>query len=218
MPKKYNYVYLTTNLINEKQYVGDHSTSKLDDGYLGSGDIILNSIKKNGKENFKNEILEFFDTKEEAFKAQEKYILLFKTHVSENGYNISWTGGISGFGGGHSDRTKKKMSLNNKGMKGKKHSKKTKDKMSNSQKKLNKKLTEETKGKIRDKIAGKNHPGYGKQLSAETKEKIKRSNIERYKDEELKKEISKKISKKMKGFIPWNKGIKLGPRINKDLN
>jgi len=27
--KKYNYVYVTTNLINGAQYVGDHSTNNL---------------------------------------------------------------------------------------------------------------------------------------------------------------------------------------------
>ena len=58
--KKYHYIYKTTNLINEKYYVGMHSTNKLDDGYLGSGYKLRRSINKHGKENFKMEILEFF--------------------------------------------------------------------------------------------------------------------------------------------------------------
>jgi hypothetical protein len=57
--KKYHYIYKTTNLKNGKFYVGMHSTNKLDDGYLGSGDRLRRSIRKNGKENFKLEILEF---------------------------------------------------------------------------------------------------------------------------------------------------------------
>jgi hypothetical protein len=32
--KKYNYIYKTTNLINNKFYIGMHSTDNLDDGYL----------------------------------------------------------------------------------------------------------------------------------------------------------------------------------------
>lgn len=37
--------------------IGDHSTNKLDDSYLGSGKIIKDAIKLHGKENFKREII-----------------------------------------------------------------------------------------------------------------------------------------------------------------
>jgi hypothetical protein len=57
--KKYNYIYKTTNLKNGKFYVGMHSTNNLNDGYLGSGDRLRRSIRRNGKDNFKLEILEF---------------------------------------------------------------------------------------------------------------------------------------------------------------
>lgn len=52
-----NIIYKTTNLVNGKIYVGQHYTSA-DDGYLGSGNILIQSIKKYGKENFIREILE----------------------------------------------------------------------------------------------------------------------------------------------------------------
>jgi hypothetical protein len=58
--KKYHYIYKTTNLKNGKFYVGMHSSDNLNDGYLGSGIRLRRSIRKNGKENFKIEILEFF--------------------------------------------------------------------------------------------------------------------------------------------------------------
>jgi len=98
MEKKFNFVYITTNLINNKQYVGDHSTDNLEcsttKNYLGSGrPYFKNAKKKYGKENFKREILEYFSTKREASDAQEKYIHKFKTHISVGGYNISWKGG-----------------------------------------------------------------------------------------------------------------------------
>ncbi len=92
--RKFNYVYVTTNINNKKQYIGDHSADDLNDDYLGSGDIIKYAIKKYGKENFKREILEQFDTKKEAFDAQEKYINKFNT-LKPNGYNISPKGGLN---------------------------------------------------------------------------------------------------------------------------
>lgn len=106
MEKKFNFVYVTTNLINGKQYVGYHSTDSLNDGYLGSGNI-KNGIKKYKKQNFKCEIVEFFDTKKEAFYAQEKYILKFNTLVP-NGYNISPTGGLL-VNGCHTEETKQQI-------------------------------------------------------------------------------------------------------------
>lgn len=72
--KKYHFIYKTINLINGKYYVGMHSTSNLKDGYLGSGKRIKYSIAKYGKENFKFEILEFFDTRQELVKREEELI------------------------------------------------------------------------------------------------------------------------------------------------
>ena len=49
---KYYYVYLTTNLINGKKYIGQHY-GELDDYYLGSGSILKKAILKYGRKNFK---------------------------------------------------------------------------------------------------------------------------------------------------------------------
>jgi Zn-finger domain-containing protein len=72
--KKYHFIYKTTNLKNGKFYVGMHSTNKLDDGYLGSGTRLRRSIRKNGKENFKLEILEFFSDRSSLVEREKQLV------------------------------------------------------------------------------------------------------------------------------------------------
>jgi group I intron endonuclease len=72
--KKYHFIYKTTNLKNGKFYVGMHSTNNLNDGYLGSGKRLKRSIKKYGVENFKLEILEFFDSRELLVEREKQLV------------------------------------------------------------------------------------------------------------------------------------------------
>jgi len=83
---KFHYVYITENILNGKKYIGDRSCNCLPekDYYLGSGIHLKNAKEKYGKENFKKEILELFETKKEAFDAQEKYIKEYNT-LTPNG-------------------------------------------------------------------------------------------------------------------------------------
>lgn len=77
MPRKqydYHFIYRTTNNVNNKFYIGMHSTSNLEDGYIGSGTRLWHSIKKHGKENFTCEILEFC-TDRESLREREKAIV-----------------------------------------------------------------------------------------------------------------------------------------------
>lgn len=62
---KYYGIYKITNLVNGKMYIGQHITSDLDDGYMGSGLVIRRAIKKYGAENFRKEWLTFCEDEEE---------------------------------------------------------------------------------------------------------------------------------------------------------
>lgn len=62
----YHIVYLTTNLVNGKMYVGKQSTFNPYDNYIGSGHNIKRAIKKYGKDNFKKTILHFCLSKEDS--------------------------------------------------------------------------------------------------------------------------------------------------------
>lgn len=113
MEKKFNFVYLTTNVINGKQYIGDHSTDNLNDHYIGSGKIIKEAIKKYNKKNFNCVILEFCSSKKEAEELQEKYIIQYET-LEPKGYNINPKGGfINNYQ--HSTITRQKISKSKKG-------------------------------------------------------------------------------------------------------
>ena len=70
-PKKYHYIYKTTNKLNNKFYIGMHSTDDLNDGYLGSGKYLQRAVKKYGRKNFKIEFLEFLNTREELIEKEE---------------------------------------------------------------------------------------------------------------------------------------------------
>lgn len=90
------YIYLTTNLINGKKYIGQHKGLP-DDDYLGSGSTFLKALKKYGKENFSKEILCFCQTREEADKKEREIIQFYNAVEDKTFYNNS-EGGTGGDG------------------------------------------------------------------------------------------------------------------------
>ena len=74
MAKEFNYFYKIENIISGKFYYGVHATNNLEDEYMGSGVRIQRAIKKYGKENFKKEILTFFDTYDKALDYEAEIV------------------------------------------------------------------------------------------------------------------------------------------------
>jgi hypothetical protein len=106
--RKYNYLYRIENLLNGNFYIGIHRTDNLNDDYFGSGTILKRAIKKHGIENFKKEILEFFDSYENALK-KEKEIVTPEFLKNKKCYNVR----EGGYGNCKmSDLIKKKISKN----------------------------------------------------------------------------------------------------------
>jgi group I intron endonuclease len=88
-----------------------HQTQNLDDGYMGSGKLIKQAIKKFGIENFKKEILYILSNKEEM-ENKEKELVTWSEVNEHLCYNmtIGGTGGPIWLGKNHSDKSKKLMS------------------------------------------------------------------------------------------------------------
>jgi len=102
---KYIYVYKTTNIKNGKYYIGVRCTNYLNDGYIGCGIKSLKDAKnktkthngfcfavvKYGYENFKKNIIRFFNSKEEAYLF-ESSLVTKKEVCSDDCYNIALGG------------------------------------------------------------------------------------------------------------------------------
>lgn len=100
--KKYHYIYKTTCNVTGKYYIGMHSTDNLNDGYLGSGKRLWNSLKKHGKENHSIEILEHYDNREDL-KNREAELVNEDCIKDTMCLNLS----LGGEGGFHNDEHRK---------------------------------------------------------------------------------------------------------------
>jgi len=137
-------------MLNNKIYIGKHQTEDPNDRYFGSGRVILEAIKKYGKENFVKTVLHVYDNENEM-NLKEVEIITKEFINRPDTYNI----GVGGEGGPH--------------FKGKKHSEET----VNHLKKLRANyppITEETRKKLRAKR---------KPCSEETKRKISETRLKR---------------------------------------
>lgn len=175
------FIYKTTNLINNKIYIGQTTKDKTK-SYLGSGTYFKKALKKYSKENFKREIMEHCSNMDELNEREIYWIRECNSQDKNIGYNLA-NGGTSQ--GKHSEETRKKISESNKGIK---HSEETKRKISQATKGIER--SEETRKKMS--IAQK-----GRKLSEQHKNKLSESK----KGKKLSKQHRKKISESQKGRV-----------------
>ncbi|CAL9962022.1 homing endonuclease [Vibrio phage D479] len=178
--KKYHYTYKTTICHPSKGdliYVGKHSTDNLDDGYLGSGKILLAMIAKYGRDIASLEVADMHLTESAAYEAECQLISETVQSYPNTCLNLTGFGGRYDYNPDkpyerqpfqHDEAAKAKMS---KSRFGKKQSTETKAKRAASHR--GRKNTTETKQKMResrlkvaqtqehkDLVSGENHPKF----------------------------------------------------------
>lgn len=122
----YGFIYITTNMINGKRYIGQKMFNKGWETYLGSGIHLNNSIGKYGKDSFYRDIVAITYSKEELNKLEKEYISIYDAVKSEDFYNIAegGNGGITrGIGFKLTEEHKKKVKENHADLSGKNHPK-----------------------------------------------------------------------------------------------
>lgn len=173
------YIYLTTNLINGKIYVGKRKLKKFSHYYKGSGVLITQAFQKYGRENFSCILIDTAETNEELCAKEQYWIEHYNSRDPEIGYNIT-AGGEGSIGYKHTDAAKQKMHDAKIGKHltpewiehreasraGFKHSEETKQKISQANK--GHIVSDETRKKMSE--AGK-----GRTVSEETKQKLRES-------------------------------------------
>jgi len=93
----YYIIYKTTNIVNNKFYIGKHRQTDNPyefDGYYGSGVLLLNAIKKHGKLIFFIKSLYVFVNETECLLKEEE--LVSPHYGKPHCYNIR-SGGVGGF-------------------------------------------------------------------------------------------------------------------------
>lgn len=161
----YHTIYLITNQVNGKKYIGKHSTDNLDDGYMGSGIAIKKALQKHGTEKFIKEYLHIFDN-EYDMEQKEKEIITEDIVKDNNYYNMA-PGGQGGNVIKHSEESKKRKSQA-----------------------ISKKLKGKPKSEAHRKsislfhadMKGENNPMYGKKQSQNAIHKISEKAKDRFKE------------------------------------
>lgn len=211
------YVYIITNLINNKKYIGLSTNKKksLRKTYYGSGKLIKKAIEKYGKNNFTKEIVKEFENEKDC-REYERYLIQESNAVqSELYYNLA-PGGYGGSSKGRilSEEQKQRMRTLNLGKKrnkeacynisiskmGIKQSIESRDKKSISMKKYHENLSDDNKQLINNKIS---IALTGKITKNETKEKLSRFNA-KHSDE-----VVIEIFYMIKDKVPYSKISKI---------
>lgn len=81
-------IYITTNNINGKKYIGRKKYKKGWEDYLGSSKLLLDDISKYGTSSFTREIIEVCDTSHELQQRERYWHEYYNVKADTNFYNI----------------------------------------------------------------------------------------------------------------------------------
>lgn len=229
----YGYIYKTTNLINGKIYIGQHTSNVFDTKYFGSGYNIKQAIKKYGRNNFICEILQECFSYEELNSREKYWIDYFNTTNRDIGYNLC-EGGIAPryegknhpmYGRHHTAEAKEKNRISHTG---KKQSAETIEKRISSLR--GKPLSEEHKRKISESNKGKKYHPLTKEgrkriseasrnrvCTEETREKIRKANLGKKRTDEHKRKMSESHIGKIGYWTGKNRNKETKDKISKSL-
>jgi len=180
-------IYKTTNLVNNKIYIGQ--SVLYDPLYLGSGKSIKKAVKKYGSNNFIKEVLEECNSKDEMDEREIYWINKLGSRDPKIGYNIAAGGNSPMRGRKHSEESKKKISNFWKGRRSEENRKKL------SLSKMGSTLSEETKIKIGEFSKGRSAWNKG----FKTPDEVKKKQSEAKKGKKLSNDHIEKISLANKG-------------------
>lgn len=169
-------IYKILNTCNGKVYIGQTTQSLKDriaqhkcDSNRNRSSALHCAIRKYGFECFEVEQIDHAHSREEL-NNKERYWIDYYNSISPNGYNLT-TGGDGAFE--PSEETRKKMSTSHKGVK----------------------FSKERCEKQSEQRRGENAPWYGKRLSDEHKQKIRRANTGHKHSDETRKKMSESHKK-----------------------
>lgn len=107
----YGYIYITTNTINGKRYIGQKSGA-WNPEYKGSGLLLKQALKKHGKDNFTVKLLEYAKDELELTKKEIEWIAKYQAVNDEMFYNIG-VGGKCWNRGLKNPKNSERMKINN---------------------------------------------------------------------------------------------------------
>ena len=91
----YGFIYITTNLVNGKRYLGQRTFTQGWQNYLGSGTAFKRALKKYGEENFHKDIIYICYSQEELNQVEYELSVFLDVVESDNFYNLVYGGGTS---------------------------------------------------------------------------------------------------------------------------
>lgn len=106
LSKMYTFIYVVSNDVNNKLYVGSHTTDRLNDGYIGSGRSFIEDVNKIGKSHFKRTIIQFCETHQWAKLLESTTI----KELQEQGHSI-YNRTSAGFGGNYGSDINKRIAV-----------------------------------------------------------------------------------------------------------